>query len=158
MPVEQLQYELQKADHEFRNKGAATGQSITNAPVQARAAKADGSGTGRVQQAQASFVSRPVSKWKVVTESSGFREVEEPGDVAVKTEPIKEECFEPEPEIPLPQEPETKWETAQVEVKKEHVEEKVVTLNSSGKSKNKVISFKKRKNDSANFKARTNDD
>lgn len=154
MSVEQLQYELQKADHEFRNKGAATGQSMTNASVQAQVAKADGPG-----QAQASSVSKPVSKWKVVTESSGFREVEEPGDLAVKTEPIKEECFEPEPEISLPQEPEAQWETAQVvEVKKEHVEEKVVTLNSSGKSKNKVISFKKRKNDSANFKVRSKDD
>lgn len=152
MSVEQLQYELQKADNEFRNKGAVT--VTTSAQVQAY------DDPKRFEQSQTSFVSKPAPKWKVVTENSGFRDVEIEGET-VKSEPVKEEYVEPEVEIPLPQEPEAeacRESTASVEVKKEHIEEKVVTLSSSSKSKNKVISFKKRKNDSANFKARSKDD
>ena len=103
MSVEQLQYELQKADREFRSKGQAV-QAPTTAQIAART------------------------------------------DVAVSRSS--------EPEIP--EEPKSE-STVEAEVKKEVVEEKVVTLSSSSK-RNKVVSFKKREKASANFKERSKDD
>ncbi len=148
MSVEQLQYELQKADREFRSKGQAV-QAPTTAQIAARTDVA-------VSRSQSSSGSKPVSKWKVVTENSGFREEEPEQDQVAKTE-VKEEFFNAEEsEAEIPEEPKSE-STVEAEVKKEVVEEKVVTLSSSSK-RNKVVSFKKREKASANFKERSKDD
>lgn len=150
LSLDQLQYELRKADVEFRNKG--------NLSANMNAAKVEGKMNTKPQVVNAPArhqIKIPEqSKWKAVTESNGFREEAEER-CSPKPE-IKIEAAEPIGEY---KEVESIQPPYVTEVKKESVTEKIVTLNSSSKKK-KIVAFKKRKTDSTqqNLRERKSND
>lgn len=159
LSITELTTELDKADVEFKSKGI---NSIR--PTQKIQNKGSISTASEFSTQNNQIKTNPENKWKAVTENSGFKEVngdEETNEILesisytedrqVKVEPSEETNIEIEPT-----ENQVNSDTV-VNVKKERITEKVVTLGSSNR-KQKNISFKKRKTDSSNFRERQNDD
>lgn len=159
MSVEQLQFELQKADHEFRNKVNYT-QTVKETKISESVSQESEDTKQSIRHHNNNTENKSSeSKWKPVSANSGFVKVKEESidlyenseylQPSIKEPSINDENIQVKQEELLPKEI----------IKKELVEEKIVSLNSSSK-KHKVVGFKKRKTDSAhqNLRERRTDD
>lgn len=144
-PVDELTYELDKADQEFKFKAANPGYK--------RKFSSDQSDEPR-EELKIKKEARAQPKWRSIEENSGFTEIKE--EATVPEEKVPEQ--EPPPRDDCIEHCDYKLDSLPV-VKTELVPEKVVTLNSSSK-KQKVVGFKKRKTDpsSQNLRERKLDD
>lgn len=151
--VDELTYELDKADREFKFKAMNPGANA----VKRKQAEQEEIET-RTQESDEVDV-KPKGRWRSIAESGGLSEVtEDEPDIPVQTVKVFEHAdIKDEVKEELLEHGETQVAEVFVEAKKEPIAEKIVSLNLSNK-KQKVIGFKKRSKNESNFKERCADD